>query len=102
LIAGTIRLREPSLRSMSTAMPRLTGPFSSANGLPPRCSKLRTITGHCFAACTIAQAIRWVNDTFSPRSLSCALSALRLASSVSTAIVLNDVAVGTSRLSPIA
>src|SRR5680860_1252419 len=81
---------------MSTAMPRLTGPFSIANGLPSRCSKLRAITGHCRAACTIAQAIRWVKETFSPRSFSCVLSALRFASSVSTATVRNEVAVGTS------
>ena len=102
LIAGTIRLRDPSLRSMSTAMPRLTGPPSIANGLPSRLSKTRVITGHSFAAWTIAQAIRWVKETFIPRSLRIALRAFRLASRVSTEIVRNEVAVGTSRLSSIA
>ena len=60
------------------------------------------MTGHSFAASTIAQAIRWVKETFIPRSLSTPLSALRLASSVSTASVLNEVAVGIERLSSIA
>ena len=90
------------MRSTSTAMPRLTGPPSIANGLPSRSSKMRTITGKSLAACAIAQATRWVKETFIPRSLRTALSALRLASSVSTAIVRNEVAVGTSRLSSIA
>ena len=44
----------------------------------------------------------WVKETFIPRSLRTLLSALRLASRVSTAIVRNEVAVGTSRLSSIA
>ena len=43
-----------------------------------------------------------MKETFSPRSLSTALIALRFASSVSTAIVRNEVAVGTARLSSIA
>ena len=102
LIVGTIRLRDPSLRSMSTAIPRLTGPPSIANGLPSRRSNTRVITGHSLAAWTIAQAIRWVKETFIPRSLRIPLRAFRLASRVSTEIVRNEVAVGTSRLSSIA
>ena len=102
LIAGTIRLWEPSLRSTSTAMPRLTGAASIACGWPSRSSKVRTITGKSLTAWTIAQATRWVKETLRPRSFSTALIALRLASSVSTAIVRNEVAVGTARLSSIA
>ena len=103
MIAGTIRLCEPSLRSTSTAIPRLTGPPSIANGLPSRSLEdARPSPASSFAACTIAQATRWVKETFIPRSLSDPLSALRFASSVSTAIVRNEVAVGTSRLSSIA
>ncbi len=101
MIAGTIRLCEPSLRSTSTAMPRLTGP-PSANGLPSRRSKTRVITGCRFAACTIAQAMRWVKETFNPRGFNNPFKAFRLASSVSTATVRNDVAVGTSLDSSIA
>ncbi|OJU79728.1 MAG: hypothetical protein BGO11_01745 [Solirubrobacterales bacterium 70-9] len=63
---------------------------------------MRTITGTSLAASTIAQATRWVKEVFRPRSFSCALIALRFASSVSTAIVRNEVAVGTARLSSIA
>ena len=60
------------------------------------------MTGKPFAAWAIAQATTWVKETFMPRSLRTLFSALRLASSVSTAIVRNEVAVGTSRLSSIA
>ena len=58
LIAGTIRLCEPSFFSTSTAIPRLTGPLSIANGLPSSSANVRTITGKSFAASTIAQATR--------------------------------------------
>ena len=102
LIAGTIRLWEPSLRVTSTAMPRLIGPFSIATGLPSRSPKVRTITGISLVASTIAQATRWVKEVLRPRSFRAALIALRLASRVSTAIVRNEVAVGTARLSSIA
>ncbi len=102
MIAGTMRPCEPSFLVTSTAMPRLTGPFSIAKGLPSLSSKVRTITGISLVASTIAQATRWVKEVFRPRSLSGALIALRLASSVSTAIVRNEVAVGTARLSSIA
>ena len=63
---------------------------------------MRAITGHSPVALTIAQAIRCVNETFMPRSLSAPLIALRLASSVSTGSVRNEVAVGIDRLSFIA
>jgi hypothetical protein len=63
---------------------------------------VRVITRHSVAARTIAHATRWVKDTFIPRSFSSALSALRLASSVSTASVRKEVAVGIERLSSIA
>ena len=102
LIAGTIRLWEPSLRVTSTAIPRLTGPFSIAIGLPSRSPKVRTMTGISLVASTIAQATRWVKEVLRPRSLRLALIARRLASRVSTAIVRNEVAVGTVRLSSIA
>ena len=98
---GTIRLRWP-LRSTSTAMPRLIEPGSTTCGLPSRSSKWRAITGHSCPALTIAQAIRWVKLTFIPRSFRTPFSALRLASSVSTASVRNEVAVGIWRLSSIA
>ena len=94
---GTISERLP-LRSTSTAMPRLTPPGSITKGLPSRSSKARPITGHSWAALTIAQAIRWVKLTFIPRSLRTALSALRLASRVSTASSRKEVAVGIERL----
>src|ERR1044072_6833287 len=87
---------------MSTAMPRLTGLLSTAKGLSSRRSKTRVITGCRLAACTIAQATRWVKETFIPRSFSVPFKALRFASSVSTATVRNEVAVGTARLSSIA
>ena len=93
---------EPSFFSTSTAIPRLTGPFSIANGFPSLSANVRTITGKSLAASTIAQATRWVKETFNPRSLSTTLIAFRFASSVSTAIVRNEVAVGTARLSSIA
>ena len=60
------------------------------------------MTRHSSAALTIAHATRWVKETFIPRSLSTPLSALRFASSVSTASVRNEVAVGIERLSFIA
>ena len=60
------------------------------------------MTGQSLAAWTIAQATRWVKETFTPRSFSTPFSALRLASNVSTATVRNDVAVGTARLSSMA
>ena len=98
---GTSSERWP-LRSTSTAMPRLTPPGSITVGLPSVSWKARPITGHSWAALTIAQAIRCVKLTFMPRSLRTSLSALRLASSVSTASSLNEVAVGIERLSFIA
>ena len=36
------------------------------------------MTGHCLAAWTIAQATRWVKETFTPRSLSDAVHRLAL------------------------
>ena len=60
------------------------------------------MTGHSCAALTIAQAIRWVNETFMPRSFSTPFSARRFASRTSTGRVRNEVAVGTERLSFIA
>src|SRR3954452_12176849 len=53
------------------------------------------MTGMSFAACTIAHAIRWVNESFLPAPLSC----LRRPSSVSTSTVRKLVAVGIERLS---
>ena len=53
------------------------------------------MTGMSRAACTIAQAIRWVNDSLRPASL----SARRRASRVSTSSVRKLVAVGIARLS---
>ena len=102
LMQGTIRLRDPSFFCTSTAMPRLTGESVITNGLPSRSSKVRTITGHSVAARTMAHAIRCVNESLIPRSLSWVLIALRLASSVSTGSVRNDVAVGVVRLSSMA
>ena len=100
---GTIRLRDPSLRSTSTAIPRLTCAGSTTMRLA-----VALLVGAAPSpatrspAWTIAQAIRCVNETFIPRSLSAALSALRLASRVSTGRVRNEVAVGIERLSFIA
>ncbi len=58
LIAGTISVCEPSFFSTSTAIPRLTGPFSIATGFPSLSANVRTITGKSLVASTIAQATR--------------------------------------------
>ena len=93
-MTGTISVRPPSLRSTSTAMPRLTAPSSITCGLPSISSKWCAITGICsVAARAIAYAIRCVKETRWPASLSC----LRRASSVVTVRVRNEVAVGTWR-----
>ena len=70
-------------------------------GVPSCWAKVWLMTGCCFVACTIAQPIRWVNETFSPRpaALSASLSAFRCRSSVATDSSRNVVAVGTLRLS---
>ncbi len=83
---GTIRAREPSFFSTSTAIPRFTAPWSTTFGLPSRISKLRAIAGHSRPASTIAQAIRCVNDTFISRraTFSASLSWRRRRSSSAT------------------
>src|SRR4051812_50020020 len=53
------------------------------------------MTGMSLAACTIAQAIRWVKLSFLPAAFSC----LRRPSRVSTSTVRKLVAVGNERLS---
>ena len=98
---GTTRLREPSLRWTSTAIPRLTWPVSTTWGLPSTSAYLRAITGHSPVASTIAQAIR-ARERDSCRALERPVDRPRLASSVSTASVRNEVAVGMDRLSFIA
>ena len=95
-ITGTISVREPSFFSTSTAMPSITPPSSRRTGLPSRSSKWCAITGmSSVAALAIAQAIRCVNETFWPASLSC----LRRPSICVTVSVRNEVAVGIDRLS---
>ncbi len=95
-ITGTIRVREPSFFSTSTAIPRLTCPSSTRKGLPSCSSKWSAITGICsVAARAIAQAMMWVKETFCPA----ALSSRRRASMVETTRVRKEVAVGMERLS---
>src|SRR5947208_4258264 len=94
-MTGTTRARLPSFFSTSTARPRFTPCGSRRCGFPSTSWNAWVMTGSCFAACTIAKPIRCVNETFFPRAVSWAFSSLRRASSVSTAISRNDVAVGT-------
>ncbi len=49
-ITGTISVRPPSLRSTSTAMPRLTAPASTTCGLPSISWNERAMTGICSVA----------------------------------------------------
>src|SRR5687767_6731530 len=55
------------------------------------------MTRCCFVACTMAQAMMWVNEIFSvrPAAASAALSDFRSASNRATASSRNEVAVGT-------
>ena len=71
-ITGTISVRVPSFFSTSTARPRLTAPSSTRCGLPSSSAKWWAITGMSSVATrAIAYAIRWVNETRWPASLSC-------------------------------
>ena len=94
-ITGTTSERVPSLRCMSTARPRLTAPGVTRCGLPSTSAKECAITGMSPAALTIAQAIRWVNESLRPAALSVA----RRSASTSTVRVRKLVAVGIERLS---
>ncbi len=95
-ITGTISVRPPSLRSTSTARPRLTAPSSTRWGLASTGAKWWAMTGiSSVATRAIAYAIRCVNETFRPAAFSC----LRRASRVVTVSVRNEVAVGIERLS---
>src|SRR5213083_2978873 len=95
LMTGTTRARLPSFFSTSTARPRFTPCGSRRCGFPSTSWNACVMTGSCFAAWTIAKPIRCVNETFFPRAASWAFSSLRRASSVSTTMSRNDVAVGT-------
>src|SRR2546423_647848 len=95
LMTGTTRARLPSFFSTSTARPRFTPCGSKRCGFPSTSWNAWVITGSCFAACTIANPIRCVNEPFFPRAASWAFSSLRRASSVSTTMSRNEVAVGT-------
>ncbi len=64
-------------------------------GLPSTSSYACVMTGMSRAACTMAQAIRWVKESLRPPSL----RALRRCHSVSTSSVRKLVAVGIERLS---
>src|SRR5438034_2747864 len=55
------------------------------------------MTGSSRAARAIAYPIRWVYEIFLPAAASCAFSSRRRASSTSTVISRNEVAVGTER-----
>src|SRR5947207_7757828 len=95
LMTGTTSARPPSFFSTSTARPRLTPCGSKRCGFPATSWNAWVMTGSCFAAWTIAKPIRCVKETFFPRGASWAFSSLRRASSVSTTMSRNDVAVGT-------
>ncbi len=96
-MTGTIRVRLPSLRSTSTARPRLTFSRRSAYGLPSRRSKPVFITGDSEPATMMAQAIMCVNESFwlRPAAARSALIWRRWASRVATDKVRKLVAVGT-------
>ena len=98
---GTRSERLPSLRSTSTARPRLTVSRTSLWGLPSMTWKPVPIEGSACAARMIAQATRCVNDSFSerPASLRSPLIWRRCASSAATPTVRKLVAVGIERLS---
>ena len=93
---GTSSERLPSLRSTSTARPRLTVSRTSLWGLPSMTLKPVPITGCDFTARMIAQAIRCVNDSFSerPAAFRSPLIWRRCASSIATLRVRKLVAVG--------
>src|SRR3989449_1913608 len=95
LMTGTTRARLPSFFSTSTARPRFTPCGSRRCGFPSTSWNAWVMTRSCFAAWTIAKPIKCVNETFFPRAASWAFSSLRRASSVSTTMSRNDVAVGT-------
>src|SRR5256885_9790975 len=95
LMTGTTSARPPSFSLTSTARPRLTPCGSKRCGFPSTSWNAWVMTGSCFAAWTIAKPIRCVKETFFPRGASWAFSYLRRASSVSTTMSRNDVAVGT-------
>ena len=78
---GTTSERLPSLRCMSTARPRLIAPGVTRWGLPSTSVKELAITGMSRAACTIAQAIRWVNESLRPAALSAARRSARVSTS---------------------
>ncbi len=94
-MTGTTSDRVPSLRSTSTASPRLTASGVTRCGLPSTSVNALAMTGMSSVARTIAQAIRWVNESFLPAALSCP----RRPASSSTASVRKLVAVGIERLS---
>ena len=95
-MTGTISVRVPSFFSTSTARPRLQAPSSIRCGLPSISAKWWAITAMSSVATrAIAYAIRCVNETRRPASLSCS----RRPSSTVTVSVRNEVAVGIERLS---
>ena len=68
-ITGTISVREPSFFSTSTAMPSMTAPSSTREGLAVALLEVVGHHGHVVRrGFAIAQAIRCVNETFCPAS----------------------------------
>ena len=96
LMTGTTRNRDPSLRSTSTASPRLIRPGSTRYAWPSISVYAWLIERCSLAASTIAQPMRWVKLTL--RGAICPFSSFRRASRVATSISRKLVAVGTPRL----
>src|SRR5882762_11592826 len=97
LMTGTTRACLPSFFSTSTARPRFTACGSKRCGFPSTSWKACVMTGSSRAARAIAYPIRCVKEIFLPAAASWAFSPRRRASSTSTVISRNEVAVGTER-----
>ena len=95
LTEGTTRVREPSGRRASIAMPKLTCSGWRTAGLPSANVYESFISGIWTSASIAAKATRWVKLTLPPRvARSRSLTMARLSNIVLAGISRNDVAVG--------
>ena len=99
LMFGTSSERVPSGLGRSIAMPRLTWAGTTTLGLPSGSAYDTFWLGNTLSVCTIAQPMRWVNETLPPRArrrwllMTIRLSIINLAGTVRTLV-----AVGMLRL----
>src|SRR5579859_6408846 len=96
---GTSSCRDPSRAATSMARPRLTCSRVTTPGLPSARAKEWFITGTARSARTMANPMRWVNETFPPRPRArWLLITMRLSASNLAGMDRTLVAVGTLRL----